>query len=227
MEKTMEVQKPTGSTISRVLTRIGGVLLAPESTYQQVIANKISFWEPLIVVLLLVGVQTAIIASFCYRVIAAIEESLTSITGAIPLGLFSFFAAIVFMGAILVTLAMWVLLALIAHIIARHVFKGQGSFGQLMKLYGYSTIPCSLQILGLTLFGINWVLWPILVFFHVVALFWIVILMSIAVKQNYNIDAGKAFIASFVGPMTVWLIITGVLWAWVWFTISSFTGGFI
>ncbi|MDH7563470.1 MAG: Yip1 family protein [Candidatus Bathyarchaeota archaeon] len=227
MEKTVEDQKPTESAISRVFTRIGGVLLAPESTYQQVIANKISFWEPLIIVLLLIGVQTAVVVSFCYRAVTAIAESLSSITGAIPLGFFSFFAVIAFIGVILVTLVVWTLVALIAHIIARHIFNGQGSFGQLMKLYGYSTIPWSLQILGTVLFGVSWVLWPMLVFFHIVALFWIVTLMSIAVRQNYNIDAGKAFIASFVGPMTVWLIITGILWAWIWFTISSLTGGVV
>jgi hypothetical protein len=51
--------------------------------------------------------------------------------------------------------------------------------------------------------------------------------MTTATKQNYGIDTGKAFISSFIGPMLVWLLITGILWAWIWTVISTFTGGFI
>jgi len=64
-----------------------------------------------------------------------------------------------------------------------------------------------------------------LVFFHVVAAFWIVILMAVAVKHTYDIDTGKGFISSFIGPMTLWLIIIGIAWAWIWLTIRSLAGG--
>jgi hypothetical protein len=51
--------------------------------------------------------------------------------------------------------------------------------------------------------------------------------MAVAVKHNYKIDTGKAFISSFIGPMTVWLVVVGGMWAWMWLLIRSLTGGAI
>ena len=215
----------TGWSVSGFLTRIGGVFLAPDATFKQIITEKISFWEPFLLVLLLIGVQVAVAASFCFRIMAAILDSISTLTSGVSLSFLSVMLAIMLTVSIIGALILWFVVAIIAHLIARFVFHGKGSFLQLMKLYGYSIIPCSLQILGLVLVGMSWTLWPFLVFFHVVAAFWIVILMAVAVKHTYDIDTGKGFISSFIGPMTLWLIIIGIAWAWIWLTIRSLAGG--
>lgn len=214
-----------GWSVSRFLTRIGGVFLAPDATFKQIISEKIGFWEPFLLVLLLVGVQIAVAASFCFRIMAAILDSVSSLTGGVTLGFLNIMLAIMFTVMIIGALVLWFVVAVIAHLIARFVFRGKGSFVQLMKLYGYSIIPCSLQILGMVLVGMSWVLWPFSVFFHIVATFWIVVLMAVAVKHTYDLDIGKAFISSFIGPMTLWLIAIGTAWAWMWLIMRSFTGG--
>jgi hypothetical protein len=121
----------------------------------------------------------------------------------------------------------WIIVAGIAHLSAKYIFRGTGSFAQLLKLYGYSLAPMSLVILGTVLIGISWVALPLTCFFSVIAVFWIVILMMAAVKQNYGLDTGKAFISSFIGPLIVWLIIVGIFWIWIWLAISSFAGGLV
>jgi hypothetical protein len=65
------------------------------------------------------------------------------------------------------------------------------------------------------------------VFSSIIATFWVVLLMAVAVKHNYKIDIGKGFISSFIGPMLVWLIIVGIFWVWVILTIRTFTGGIV
>jgi hypothetical protein len=124
-------------------------------------------------------------------------------------------------------LLVWLIAAGIAHLIARYVFRGRGSYVQLLKLYGYALVPYSLVILSTVIIGINWATWPFAIFLNVVATFWIVLLMSVAVKHNYGIDVGKAFISSFIGPMLAWLIVIGIFWLWLLVTIGSFAGGFV
>ncbi len=218
-------EEKTGWSISGFLMRIGGVFLAPDATFKQIITEKIGFWEPFLLLLLLVGVQVAVVASFCFRMTAAILDSISTLAGGASFSFLSVMLAVMFTVTIIGALILWFVVAIIAHLIARLVFRGKGSLLQLMKLYGYSIIPCSLQILGLVLVGMSWTLWPFLVFFHVVASFWIVVLMAVAAKHNYDIDIGKGFISSFIGPMTLWLVVIGIAWAWMWLIMRSLTGG--
>ena len=220
-------KKGSGSHLSSFLNRIGGVFLASDATFSRIIADKIQFWEPFLLVLLLVGIHGAILASFAYRVLSAITTSISSITGGTPLGFLAIIPWIMLTLTIVIPLIFWVIVAGIAHVSAKYVFKGYGSFVQLMRLYGYSFIPYSVVILSTVLFGISWTLWPLSIFLNIVTTFWIVLLMAVAVKHNYGIDIGKAFVSSFIGPMVVWLIIVGILWAWMWLIISSFAGGLI
>ncbi len=219
-------KKGNSSYFSSFLTRIGGVFLAPDVTFNQIIAEKIRFWEPFILVLLLVGIQGAIFASFAYRVLSAIITAISPIIGEAPLGFLAIIPWIILTLMVVATLIFWVIVAGIAHISAKYIFKGNGSFIQLMKLYGYSFVPCSLVILSTVLFGISWAAWPLSIFLNIVTTFWIVLLMAVAVKHNYGIDIGKAFISSFIGPMVVLLIIVSIFWIWIWLIISSFAGGF-
>jgi len=226
MEKAgSEMQKKTMSDyFSTFLGRVGGVFLAPDATFKQIITDKIGFWEPFVLILLLVAIEGIILASFVHRVISAITVSIGSLVG---LGFLGIIWLIVVIVSIVATLILWVVVAGIAHISAKYIFKGEGSFVQLMKLYGYSLVPCSLVILGTVLLGISWATWPLLTFFNIVATFWVVLLMAVAVKHNYNIDIGKAFISSFIGPMVVCLITMGIFWISIWLIISSFAGGFV
>ncbi len=214
-----------GSYFTGLLTRVGGVFLAPDATFSRIVVDKVQFWEPLMLMLLLVGVEGAILISFCYRILSAVTTSLSSIPGFVSFGFLYAVPWIMFISMLFGTLLLWVILTFITHIGAKYIFHGKGSFLGLMKLYGYSLVPAVLAILGSVLFGISWVAGPLVFFLDTIAIFWTVLLMAVATKHNYDIDIGKAFISSFVGPMTVCLIIVGMFWVWMWLVISSLAGG--
>ena len=221
-------KKESRSLFTSFVNRVGGTFLAPDNTFSQIITGKVSFWESFLLVLMLIVVECAVVSSFAYRFVSAVTNALNPVTG----GMFSSsFMSIVFVsmifGMIIATLIFWVIVAGIAHLIAKYIFRGQGSFIQLMKLYGYALIPYSLVILGTVLIGLSWTTWPIAVFFSIVTVFWVVLLMAVAVKHNYGIDIGKGFISSFIGPMLLWLLIMGLFWAWMLLALRSFTGGFM
>ena len=228
MEKVEAPKIERKPYFTSLLNRIGGVFLAPDATFNQIIADRIGFLEPLILMIMLVAIEGAVIASFAYRVFSAVVNAIGLLTGAgSTAGFFTFAVAIIVFVMIFGTLIAWIILAGIAHATAKYIFRGKGSFVQLMKLYGYTLVPISLMILSTMLVAISWVSWPLVLFLNIVATFWIVLLMAVAVKHNYNIDIGKAFISSFIGPMTVWLIIAGLMWAWMWLIIHSLTGGIV
>ncbi|HEY4674930.1 MAG TPA: Yip1 family protein [Candidatus Bathyarchaeia archaeon] len=227
MEKTEQETPRTAQEpyFISFLNRIGGVFLAPDSTFTQIVTQRISILEPLMLIILLVGIEAALIASFAYRIFSAFTTAFSSVTGTAPLGFLAFIPWIMLTMMIVSILISWLILAGIAHISAKYVFKGSGSYIGLLKLYGYAFIPYSLMILSTILIGISWVTWPIALFLNIIMTFWIIILMTAAVKQNYGVDTGKAFISSFIGPMLLWLIIVGIFWAWIWLITSSFMGG--
>lgn len=230
MEKqsTETPKKRTGASSVSFMNRIGGVILAPDATFPEIIAEGTGFWEPLLLLVLLFAIQGAVQASFAYRVFSALASALGPMTsGFITGSWFSIAVLSMIVATIVGVLIFWVIIAGIAHLCAKYVFRGKGSFVDLMKLYGYSFLPYGLVILGTVIFGMSWMLWPISMFLSVVATFWIVVLMAVAVKHNYKIDAGKAFISSFVGPMTVWLIVIGIFWVWILLIIRSLTGGLV
>jgi hypothetical protein len=221
-------RKGTGSYFASFLNRIGGVFLAPDATFNQIIADKIGFWEPLVLVLLLVVIEAAVLSSLAYRMFSTFMTAISPLSGGfISPGFLSVALLTMTFVTIVVTLIFWVIIVGIAHLTAKYIFNGDGSFVQLMKLYGYSFVPYSLVILSTVLLGISWVTWPVSAFLNIVMTFWIVLLMAVAVKHGYKIDIGKAFISSFIGPMVVWLIMVSIFWVWILVIITSFTGGFI
>jgi hypothetical protein len=230
MEKssTEPVSKPRRPFFISFVNRIGGVFLAPDETFNQIVTDKVSFWESFLLVVMLVAIEGGIVSSFAYRVVSAITGLMNPLTGAtLPIGFVNvILASMVFM-MVIGTLIFWVIVTSIAHLVARYIFRSQGSFIQLMKLYGYALVPYSLAILGTVLVGLSWTTWPIAVFSSIITTFWVVLLMAVAVKHNYKIDIGKGFISSFIGPMLVWLIIVGIFWVWVILTIRTFTGGIV
>jgi hypothetical protein len=219
--------KESGSYFTMFLNRIGAVFLAPDATFSQIVSGKIGFWEPLALILLLIGIEGAVLASFAVRVISAVTNAIGPVTGITSVSFLAFVPSVLITVMIIGFLLVWIIVAGIAHLIARYVFRGRGSYVQLLKLYGYALVPYSLVILGTVIIGINWATWPFAIFLNVVATFWIVLLMSVAVKHNYGIDVGKAFISSFIGPMLAWLIVIGIFWLWLLVAIGSFAGGFV
>ena len=221
-------RKESGSVFTSFVNRVGGVFLAPEATFNQIIAGKVSFLEPILLMLMVVIIEGAVVFSFAYRISSAIGSALSPLTGGtFPFGFFSIIFVVMILMMVIVTLISWVIVSGIAHLIARYVFKGQGSYVQLMKLYGYTFVPYSLVILGTVLVELSWTTWPIAVFLSVVTTFWVVLLMAVAVKHNYGIDIGKAFISSFIGPMLLWLLIVGLSWVWILIALRSLTGGLV
>jgi hypothetical protein len=69
------------------VNKIGGVFLAPDDTFNQIVTDKASFWEPFLLVVMLIAIEGGIVSSFPYRVVSAISALTNSITGAaLPLG---------------------------------------------------------------------------------------------------------------------------------------------
>ena len=155
MEEEKTASKVTiSSYFAGLLSRLGGTLLDPGKTFEQIIAEKRGFLEPLLVVFLSHGIQGAIIGSFIVRIILAIYAFLGEWLGEAPVGLIVSIPIITFFVAFVGTLILWAILTGIAHLCAKYIFKGAGSFGQLFKLYGYASVPYSLVILATVLIGI-------------------------------------------------------------------------
>jgi len=131
-EKTASKSK-TISYFTGVFDRLGGTLLDPRQTFEQIIAEKRGFLEPLVFVFLSHSIQGAIIGSFIARMILAIWAFLGEWLGAAPHGLIVSIPVIAFFVAFIGALILWVILAGIAQLCAKYVFKGKGSFGQLFK----------------------------------------------------------------------------------------------
>jgi len=210
-EKTATKGKTT-SYFTGLLNRLGGTLLDPHQTFEQMIAEKRGFLEPLLIVFLSHGIQGAIIGSFIARIIFAIYAFLGKWLGEAPHGLIASIPIIAFFVAFIVTLILWAIMTGIAHLSAKYIFKGVGSFSQLFKLYGYASVPYSLIILATVLLGVNFSLSPLSLLLGLISIFWMVLTMVVAVDTNYKIGLGKAFISSFVGPMVVLLILFVALW---------------
>jgi len=206
------------------LSRLGETLLEPGKMFERLIAEKKGFLEPLVIVLIFHGVQGALIGSFIAKIIITVFAFFGSLFGAqnaVP-SFVSTIPAIIAIVGIICALLLWVILTGIAHISAKYIFKGVGSFTQLFKLYGYASVPNILAIFATLLIGINFFVFLgfslILCF---ASIFWMVLIMVVAVQKTYQIDPGKAFISAFIAPIVVILI----LLAFVGLLLSMLFGG--
>jgi hypothetical protein len=145
MEKqsTETPKKRTGASSVSFMNKIGGVILAPDATFPEIITEGTGFWEPLLLLVLLFAIQGAVQASFAYRVFSAFASALGPMTsGFITGSWFSIVVLSMIVATIVGVLIFWVIVAGIAHLCAKYVFRGEGSFVDLMKLYGYSFLRC-------------------------------------------------------------------------------------
>lgn len=118
-------KKGSGSFFASFMTRIGGVFLAPDATFSQIITEKIGFAEPFILILLLVGIQGAIMASFAQRVISAIATALGPVTGSANLGFLVIIPWVMLIVMIIAVLIGWIIVAGIAHLSAKYISEAR------------------------------------------------------------------------------------------------------
>lgn len=201
------------------LDRLGGTLTEPIHTFDQMLDEGASFREALVVVALTFGIIGGIVGFGLARLASS---ALTFIGpwagGAIPPQVASQLFLILPAGlALLIFLCVfvfWVVSSAIAHLCARGVFGGGGSYGQLLTLQGYAATPFFLAAVGLALGWWNAALLPYTAFLGLTAVFWPVLLSVIAVERSHRISFGRAFVSAFIAPLLVYLVILmGLGWA--------------
>ncbi|MCP8305348.1 MAG: YIP1 family protein [archaeon] len=224
-EVSVKYRDPTGFT--GFLDRLGGALLEPRKTFDDILTEKRGILEPLLLIVAFFGIQGALVGVFAVRIISSILALLGPIIGVEQFGTFQAFSFIIPVTTAIVwiigSLICWFISAGIAHLCARYVFSGMGAYTQLLKLYGYATVPSSLVILGMVLVGLNFpFFFGYFIILCLIAIFWMVSISVVAVERCHLIDPGKAFISSFVVPLVVYLIISALLT----YLLSLSLGGF-
>jgi len=170
----------------------------------------------LLLIIIFFGIQGALVGVFVTRVFSSIITFLGSYAGFEQFGTLQALSSIIpvttTIMCIVGSLIFWLISTGISHLCARYIFGGMGAYTQLLKLYGYATVPSSLVIFGIILVGLNFFFFAgyFLVLF-LIALFWMVTISVVAVERCHLIDPGKAFISSFVLPLVVYLIISALL----------------
>jgi len=201
------------------IDRLGGTLLEPGKTFEQMISEKRGFLEPLFIVFVFHVVVGALVGSFIAKLALSILAFLGPFLGGEVTGIILQIPVLITLLWLVCGLMLWVIFAGIAHLCARHVFKGVGSFAQLLKLYGYAYVPYFLVIIATMLLEANLFLFlGYSMILYITAILWMVLLMVVAVERSHRIDPGKAFISSLTGPLAISIILlatSGLLISWM------------
>ncbi|MGQ9469199.1 MAG: YIP1 family protein [Nitrososphaerales archaeon] len=226
MENENFVQRKPSSGFIGFLDRLGGALIEPRKTFYHILEEKRGILEPLLLIIVFSSIQGALVGVFIVRILYSFFPFLSPIIGAGQLRAFQeslfIIPIITTISWIIFSLISWVISAGIAHLCARYIFKGIGSYTQLLKLYGYASIPSSLVILGMLLVSLNFSLFfGISIILWLIAVFWTVITLVVAVERCHLIDPGQAFISSFISPLIFYIILSTLIWL-----IFSALGGF-
>jgi hypothetical protein len=217
MGNETSVQRESSSGFTGFLERLGGILLEPRRTFYDMMQGKMGILEPLLLIIIFFGVQGALVGVFTVRILYSFLAFFSPIIGTEQLrtlqGSLLIVPVITTISWIIVALLLWVISAGIAHLCAQFIFKGIGSYTQLLKLYGYASVPSSLVVLGMMLVSLNFSIFfgPSLIL-CLIAVFWTVIILVIAVERCYLIDPGQAFISSFIVPLIVYLALSALVW---------------
>ncbi|MEM3068446.1 MAG: YIP1 family protein [Nitrososphaerales archaeon] len=216
MENETSIQSKPPSGFTGFLGRLGGTLLEPRKTFYDMMQREMGILEPLFLIIVFFGIQGALVGVFTVRILYSFLAFLSPIIGAEQLqafqgGLFivPFITAISW---IVFALMIWIISAGITHLCAKYIFKGMGSYTQLLKLYGYASVPSSLVILGMMLTSLNFsIFFGLSMILCLMAVFWTVIILVVAVERCYLIDPGQAFISSFIVPLIVYLALSALV----------------
>ncbi|MCP8309721.1 MAG: YIP1 family protein [archaeon] len=217
MENNTLAQRKSPSGFTGFLDRLGGILLEPRKTFYDILEEKRGILEPLFLIIVFFGIQGTLVGVFIVRILYSIFILLGPIIG---VGQLKAFQGSLFIIPIITTISwivfallLWVISAGIAHLCAKYVFKGMGSYAQLLTLYGYASVPSSLVILGMMLASLNFsIFFGFSIILCLIAVFWTVIILVVAVERCHLIDPGQAFISSFIVPLIFLLILSGLIW---------------
>ncbi|MCP8323642.1 MAG: YIP1 family protein [Candidatus Methylarchaceae archaeon HK02M2] len=172
--------------------------------------------EPLLLIVIFSVIQGALVGVFIARIFSSIFALMGSLIGVGELGMLDALSPIIpittAIMCIVGSIIFWLISAGIAHLCARFIFGGMGAYTQLLKLYGYATVPCSLVILGMVLMGLDFMFFfGFSIVLWLIAIFWTVSIAVVAVERCHLIDPGKAFISSFVVPLIVYMLFLSLL----------------
>ena len=226
MEKETLPQRKTPSGFTGFLDRLGGVLLEPRKTFYNILEEKRGIIEPLLLIIVFFGIQGALVGVFIVRILYSFLPFLGPFIGIEQLKVFQgnlfIIPIITAISLIIFALILWIISAGIAHLCARYIFKGMGLYTQVLKLYGYASVPSSLVILGMVLVSLNFSLFfGFSIILCLIAIFWTVLILVVAVERCHLIDPGQAFISSFIAPLVFYIVLSAVIWL-----IFSALGGF-
>ncbi|NWG08754.1 MAG: YIP1 family protein [Nitrososphaerales archaeon] len=225
MEEGVLVQGKASSSFVRFLDRLGGALIEPRKTFYDMLAEKGGIIEPLLLVVLFFGLQGALVGVFLFRLLSPITPFMSFIGAEQSMTLQTFLLTIPVITTVswvIIALLLWIISAGIAHLCAKYIFKGRGSYTQLLTLYGYASVPSSLVILGMILVGLNvFSFFVFFMFLSIVAAFWTVVILVVAVERCYLIDPGQAFISSFIVPLAVYLAFLALI-GWLFLALGGF-----
>ncbi|MGQ9719048.1 MAG: YIP1 family protein [Nitrososphaerales archaeon] len=224
MEEVL-VQGKASSSFVRFLDRLGGALIEPRKTFYDMLAENRGIIEPLLLVVLFFGIQGALVGVFLFRLSSSIMPFMSFMGAEQSMALQTFLLTIPVITTVLwliVALLLWIISAGITHLCAKYIFKARGSYTQLLTLYGYASVPSSLVILGMILVGLNiFSFFVLFMFLFIVAAFWAVVILVVAVERCYLLDPGQAFISSFIVPLAVYLALLALI-GWLFLALRGF-----
>jgi hypothetical protein len=225
MKKDVLVQGKASSSFVRFLDRLGGALIEPRKTFYDMLAEKRGIIEPLFLVVLFFGLQGALVGVFLFRLLSSIAPFMSFMGAEQSRALQTFLLTIpviITILSVIIALLLWIISAGIAHLCAKYIFKGIGSYIQLLTFYGYASVPSSLVILGMIIVGLNvFSFFVFFMFLFLVAAFWTVVILTVAVERCYLIDPGQAFISSFIVPLAVYFALLALI-GWLFLALGGF-----
>jgi hypothetical protein len=101
----------------------------------------------------------------------------------------------------------------ISHLIAKFVFKGEGSFVPTFGLFGYAFVSFTLGIVGLATLMVAGTVFATFLMWLLMAV-WFIVLATVAVATEHKIGVGRAFLSVTGIPVLVIIVlslIVGVL----------------
>ncbi len=205
MARRSSAEPPGGPGI---LERLGGVLIDPEATFRAMLDGEIGVGGALITVVLIAVVEGLAVGSILTGQLGRIGEFFAPwLSLGFQLEWFAWLAVpAAVVGLTLFSLIFWTLTSWIAHVAGRYLFGGDGSYVQILTLTGYCWVAAMPFLAGIALTALTGetILVTVLT---IVSLAWFFTVWVTAAKVVYEIDMGRAFVASFLTPLTIYTII--------------------
>jgi hypothetical protein len=191
------------------IERIGGALIDPEITFNTIIKRGIGVRGAILNIILFSVVEALLFSSAISLILMRVAVFLREWFGfsLASAGWLPWVITPTFIGLkIVLSLLAWVILGGLAHLSARHAFSGEGTYSEILTLYGYGWSAKMPLLAGaaLSILTQN----PVyLLVFALVSFIWILIVWTAAVKVSHGIDFGRAFISVFIVPLVVFTLI--------------------